>query len=79
MLFVISVEEVEKLKEEKTKAEDIKDRALALLKDKEREFLAQQRQHETDLSLAQQQLKQYMEQVHSSDSAEASSSVVKIR
>lgn len=74
-------DEIEKLKEEKTKLEDIKERAMAVLKDKEREFAAKQQQLESDLGMAQQQAKQYMDQLHGmgSDSAEASPSVVKIR
>lgn len=74
-------DEIEKLKEEKTKLEDIKERAMAVLRDKEREFAAKQQRLESDLDVAQQQAKQYMDQLHGmgSDSAEASPSVVKIR
>ena len=75
----VCIDEVEKLREEKVKAEDIKDRAMGLLKDKEREFGSQQRQFESELGLAQQQLKQYMEQLQTSECVESSPSVVKIR
>lgn len=70
------------LKEEKGKAEDIKERALSFLKDKE----ANQRHLESELGLAQQQVKQYKEQLQnlatdSTDPAviKSSPSVVKIR
>ncbi|XP_053393728.1 RB1-inducible coiled-coil protein 1-like isoform X2 [Mercenaria mercenaria] len=74
-------EQIEMLKEEKSKAEDIKERALTFLKDKE----ANQRHLESELGLAQQQVKQYKEQLQSlgSDSVDpsitkSSQSVVKI-
>lgn len=77
--LICLAEEIEKLKEEKVKAEDIKERALAFVKDKEREFSTQQRQYESELGLVKQQLKHHMEQLHSSDTVDESASVVKIR
>lgn len=81
VLFYI-LEHIALLKEEKAKAEDIKERALSFLKEKE----ASQRHLESELGLAQQQVKQYQEQLQSlgSDSLEpnitkSSQSVVKIR
>ncbi|XP_060577554.1 RB1-inducible coiled-coil protein 1-like isoform X3 [Ruditapes philippinarum] len=73
--------QIETLKEEKSKAEDIKERALSFLKDKE----ANQRLLESELGLAQQQVIQYKEQLQNlaPDSSDitvtkSSSSVVKI-
>lgn len=73
-------EHIDSLKEEKAKAEDIKERALSFLREKE----ATQRHLESELGLAQQQVKQYQEQLQamSSDSSDPvaakSQSVVKI-
>ena len=68
---------LDKLREEKSKAEDVKERALSLLQDKEREFSANQRRWESDLLLSEQQLEQYKEQLQIM-SASASPSVVQI-
>ena len=66
------------MKDEKLKAEDIKDRALSLLQDKEREFTANQRRWESDLALGQQQLTQYKEQLEIM-SGSSTPSVLQIR
>ena len=66
------------MKEEKVKAEDIKDRALSLLQDKEREFTANQRRWESDLALGQQQLVQYKEQLEIM-SASSAPSILQVR
>ena len=68
---------LDRLKEDKAKAEDIKDRAMSLLQDKEREFSANQRRWESDLALSEQQLEQYKEQLQIM-SASSSPSVVQI-
>ena len=66
------------MKDEKLKAEDIKERALSLLQDKEREFTANQRRWESDLALGQQQLTQYKEQLEIM-SGSSTPSVLQIR
>ena len=68
---------LDKLREEKAKADDVKERALSLLQDKEREFSANQRRWESDLLLGEQQLEQYKEQLQIM-SVSASPSVVQI-
>ena len=66
------------MKDEKLKAEDIKERALSLLQDKEREFTANQRRWESELALGQQQLTQYKEQLEIM-SGSSTPSVLQIR
>ena len=66
------------MKDEKLKAEDIKERALSLLQDKEREFTANQRRWESELALGQQQLMQYKEQLEIM-SGSSTPSVLQIR
>ena len=66
------------MKDEKLKAEDIKERALSLLQEKEREFTANQRRWESDLALGQQQLTQYKEQLEIM-SGSSTPSVLQIR
>ena len=72
------LELAERMKDEKLKAEDIKDRALSLLQDKEREFTANQRRWESELALGQQQLTQYKEQLEIM-SGSSTPSVLQIR
>ncbi|XP_052258142.1 RB1-inducible coiled-coil protein 1-like isoform X2 [Dreissena polymorpha] len=75
-------EDMQTLLEEKCKAEDVKERALSLLKEKEREFGSRQWQLENQLHLCQQELHSFKEQVFSmaghSDNTLSSPSVVNI-
>ncbi|XP_033736937.1 RB1-inducible coiled-coil protein 1-like [Pecten maximus] len=56
-------ETIEKLKEEKAKFEDMKNRAMSHLNDKEREFAACKRQMESDVAMVRQQLTEYQTQL----------------
>ena len=73
---------MDQLKEEKSKSDNIKDRAMVLLQEKELEYGNNQRMLESELGLARQQVVQYQEQLQALNpevTSASSPSVINIR